>query len=267
MMHFGRATSCPEDDASHSPPSTPDRKDKPFRLTLDETIGAFRPMRRSSRKDSFEYPYPLKAGSAPNSPSSRPVDRRANVMGRVSDLNTRLPSSSSLHGLSPRAAFSLGDDLKQHPSKSASFDVSPSPRGRSFDIFTDNNTEPAGGRSVSPICRSRPPLCAALQAPQPTRDDEAFLQGRLPPIIPVQTYVAAFAELPQGARTTLRTCLTAWREGRMPLEQVTDFLRSVAWQAPTLNEWANANSSASGPAADDQLLSLEDLAALMGSAS
>jgi len=192
----------------------------------------------------------------------RPADRYAHSsdspdMGE--DWNSR--RRPSFHGLS-RTASSPYD----FATKRCSLDASPGPRGSSFDLYADVAAEPLGGQPVSPPLRSTFLAPLRVDRPLPGDEDKAFLRGRLPAIVPVQTYIAAFAELPQGARTTLRTCLSSWREGKMPEDQVREFLRSVAWQSPSLNEWANAVAGAAGPAASDQLLDLDDLAALLGSA-
>eukprot|EP00285_Hemiselmis_virescens_P008883 CAMPEP_0173394416 /NCGR_PEP_ID=MMETSP1356-20130122/27296_1 /TAXON_ID=77927 ORGANISM="Hemiselmis virescens, Strain PCC157" /NCGR_SAMPLE_ID=MMETSP1356 /ASSEMBLY_ACC=CAM_ASM_000847 /LENGTH=302 /DNA_ID=CAMNT_0014352769 /DNA_START=317 /DNA_END=1222 /DNA_ORIENTATION=+ len=232
-----------------------------FHMSLDEGKGrVFRPRRRSRQG---EYPYST-GSSAPSSPASRPADQRCSsspFADARDEFNIGSGSFNSPYN-SPRAHPYRSP--KQHSrAATAAIDIM-GPRGKSFDSFLDLG-EPIGGQPTSPPTRAISPMGRGAVAMRPV--DANVLKARLPPIVPVQTYVAAMQELPQGARTTLSTCLSAWREGRMPQEQVQDFLLSVAWQSHALNEWSSSRASAGGPAPEEELLSLEDLTALMESAS
>lgn len=95
-----------------------------------------------------------------------------------------------------------------------------------------------------------------------------LLSGKLPAFMPVRTFVSAFSELPQGARSTLSTVITAWRAGKIESEAIESFCASVAWQSPSLRvAFSSTSSSASTmPAGEHELLSAADFEELMSGA-
>ena len=81
---------------------------------------------------------------------------------------------------------------------------------------------------------------------------------------------AAVGELGMGARATVEKCCGLLREGRMSDSDLEELLRSFAWQSRTLRAFfAQVGQKRARPGseaeASAELLSAEDMAALMGS--
>ncbi len=73
----------------------------------------------------------------------------------------------------------------------------------------------------------------------------------------MQALASALLDLPQGGRHALRSCLLAWEAGRLPSRHLVAFVRSIAWQSPTLAHLRPCH----GTAIDDwnELLSAKDM--------
>ncbi len=78
------------------------------------------------------------------------------------------------------------------------------------------------------------------------------------------------SDLPQGGRHALRSCLLEWEAGRLPSQHLISFVRSIAWQSPSLAhlrpcnragaaaaDWAGDPGSPGGTTCE--LLSAEDM--------
>jgi len=182
--------------------------------------------------------------------SMAPVPRRSRTSSSNDDKSC-CPSSAST---SPLLLPHDGESFRR-------------PSLRIYDSASDQGSNPTLLDPTFPSTASPFLQPLSLETSTPPLDanpDADILQGRLPSIISVEGYVAAFDELPQGARMTLRMLIVEWRQGKMPQGDIESFIRSVAWQFKTLDKWASAGGGSPADAA--QLMTLEDMAELMGSA-
>ena len=60
--------------------------------------------------------------------------------------------------------------------------------------------------------------------------------GPLPSFIDAMTIEDALHDLPEGARLVCIKCVSAWRMGHLDTKSVREYLRSVAWQSPALQQ-------------------------------
>jgi hypothetical protein len=85
-----------------------------------------------------------------------------------------------------------------------------------------------------------------------------------------QAIASALSDLPQGGRHALRSCLLEWEAGRLPSQHLVAFVRSIAWQSPSLTclRPCNQSDTAADSLAGDpngsgttacELLSAEDM--------
>ena len=84
-----------------------------------------------------------------------------------------------------------------------------------------------------------------------------------------QALASALSDLPQGGRHALRSCLLEWEGGRLSSQHLIAFVRSIAWQSPSLAHlrpnradadaacWDGGSSEKGSPMCE--LLSAEDM--------
>jgi hypothetical protein len=74
-----------------------------------------------------------------------------------------------------------------------------------------------------------------------------------------QVLIDALAELPQGGRHALATCLVEWNAGRLPAKRLVDFGRSIAWQSHALTQLFSNARTAGAESSACELLSAADM--------
>jgi len=104
--------------------------------------------------------------------------------------------------------------------------------------------------------------------------EEIISEGPIPSCISARALEEALLEMPKGSRFAVVKCITAWRIGHLETSSIVDMLRSMAWQSPVLKyamstPTTSDDSGGSSKAGEDdcELLSEEDIAALLGDAA